>query len=42
MSTVPIREARRDDLEKVLALYAAIEDSPADVLTLDEAQAVWA
>ena len=42
MSTVHIREARRADLENVLALYAAIEDSPADVLNLDEAQAVWA
>ena len=42
MSTVHLREARQADLESVLALYAAIEDSPADVLTLEEAQAVWA
>ena len=42
MSAVHIREARQADLESVLALYAAIEDSPADVLTLEEAQAVWA
>ena len=42
MSTVQIREARQADLENVLTLYAAIEDSPADVLTLEEAQAVWA
>ena len=39
MSTVHIREARQADLESVLALYAAIEDSPADLLTLEEAQA---
>lgn len=42
MSTVQIREARQADLESVLGLYAAIEDSPADVLNLEEAQAVWA
>lgn len=42
MSTVHIREATPDDLESVLALYAAIEDSPADVLTLEQAQEVWA
>ncbi len=42
MSTVHIREATPADLESVLALYAAIEDSPADVLTLEQAQAVWA
>ncbi|PJI99368.1 L-amino acid N-acyltransferase YncA [Acidovorax sp. 69] len=41
MSTVHIREARPGDLESVLSLYAAIEDSPADVLTLEEAQAMW-
>jgi len=41
MSTVHIREARPGDLENVLSLYAAIEDSPADVLTLEEAQAMW-
>jgi len=42
MSTVYIRAAEQADLEGVLALYAAIEDSPADVLPLEEAQAVWA
>ena len=42
MSAVQIREVRQGDLESVLALYAAIEDSSADVLTLEEAQAVWA
>lgn len=42
MSTVQIREARQADLENVLGLYAAIEDGPADVLNLEEAQAVWA
>lgn len=42
MSTVHIREAQRGDLENVLALYAAIEDSPADVLAPEEAHAVWA
>ncbi len=42
MSAVHIREARQADLESVLALYAAIEDSSADVLALEEAQAVWA
>jgi len=42
MSAVQLREARRADLENVLALYAAIEDSHADVLPLEEAQAVWA
>ncbi|UCU99705.1 GNAT family N-acetyltransferase [Acidovorax radicis] len=42
MSAVHIREAQRADLENVLALYAAIEDSAADVLTVEEAQAVWA
>ena len=36
MSAVQIREVRQGDLESVLALYAAIEDSPADVLTLVE------
>ena len=41
MSTVHIREATPADLESVLALYAAIEDSPADVLSLEDAQAVW-
>lgn len=41
MSTVHIREATLADLESVLALYAAIEDSPADVLSLEDAQAVW-
>jgi GNAT superfamily N-acetyltransferase len=42
MSTLHIREATLADLESVLALYAAIEDSVADVLTLEQAQAVWA
>lgn len=42
MSAVHIREAQRADLENVLALYAAIEDSAADVLTVEDAQAVWA
>jgi len=42
MSTLHIREATQADLESVLALYAAIEDSPADVLALEEALAVWA
>ena len=42
MSAVHIREARQADLDSVLVLYAAIEDSPADVLPLEEAQAVWA
>ena len=42
MSAVQIREVRQGDLESVLALYAAIEDSSADVLTLEQAQAVWA
>lgn len=42
MSTVHIREATPADLESVLALYAAIEDSPADVLTLEQAQTAWA
>lgn len=42
MSAVQIREARQADLEKVLALYSAIEDNSADVLTLEEAQTVWA
>lgn len=42
MSTLHIREATQADLESVLALYAAIEDSVADVLTLEQAQAVWA
>ncbi|CAN7368163.1 GNAT family N-acetyltransferase [Acidovorax sp. LjRoot38] len=42
MSTVHIREATPADLESVLALYAAIEDSPTDVLSLEDAQAVWA
>ena len=42
MSTVHIREAGKSDLESVLALYSAIEDSPADVLTHEEAQTVWA
>lgn len=42
MSTLHIREATLADLESVLALYAAIEDSLADVLTLEQAQAVWA
>ena len=41
MSAVHIREARQADLESVLVLCAAIEDSPADVLTLEEAEAVW-
>ena len=41
MSAVQIREARQADLESVLVLCAAIEDSPADVLTLEEAEAVW-
>ena len=38
MSTVQIREACQADLESVLALYAAIEDSPADVLPLPHPQ----
>jgi len=42
MSTLHIREATMADLESVLALYAAIEDSPADVLTLEQAQTGWA
>lgn len=42
MSKLHIREATLADLESVLALYAAIEDSVADVLTLEQAQAVWA
>ncbi|MDH4427348.1 MAG: GNAT family N-acetyltransferase [Acidovorax sp.] len=42
MSTLHIREATLADVESVLALYAAIEDSLADVLTLEQAQAVWA
>ena len=37
MSAVHIREARQADLDSVLVLYAAIEDSPADVLPLEEA-----
>lgn len=41
MSTVHIREATQADLESVLTLYAAIEDSPANGLTVEEAQAVW-
>ena len=42
MSTLQIREAGQTDLENVLALYSAIEDNPSDVLTVDEAKAVWA
>jgi GNAT superfamily N-acetyltransferase len=42
MSTLHIREATLADLESVLALYAAIDYSVADVLTLEQAQAVWA
>lgn len=42
MSTVQIREAGQTDLENVLALYSAIEDNPSDVLTVEEAKAVWA
>ena len=38
MSAVHIREARQADLESVLVLYAAIEDSPVDLLTLEEWQ----
>lgn len=38
---IHIREATSADLEQVLALYQAIEDRPDQVLSLQEAQALW-
>ena len=40
--SITIREATAADLEDVLALYEGIEDSPQQVLPLDEARAMLA
>lgn len=42
MSTAFVREATEADLDEVLALYQGIEDSPEQVLSLEEAKAMLA
>ncbi|MCW8198256.1 GNAT family N-acetyltransferase [Verminephrobacter aporrectodeae subsp. tuberculatae] len=40
--SVTLREATQADLEAVLALYAEIESDPQDLLSPQQAQAIWA
>lgn len=40
--SIAIREAREDDLQAVLDLYAELGDGPGHQLTLEEARAQWA